>query len=276
MQKTTNYGFNKPESNDFYNIDDFNENMDVIDAKLKEVEEASGKSEELTEHIANKKNPHEVTAAQIGALTMDDVRMRYVTKTDMVQIKDDAGNWHDKERGGLAFQYLIKNGEINTEFCGDLIYEGNTYSRLSNVTAIERTIEAAEITKNGNELLIFASKAASNGVWGIPYSLGKVVDLTEYKYLKATFKISTNYTGTAEHQSSLVIRNASFNGISPYTPIAHYALLDFTTMGTSNTGTAVIDVSALSGAYDIVLDLAFRPTSNTTTLTFEVTDMWLE
>ena len=36
MQTTTNYGLNKPEASDFYNVNDFNENADKIDAALKE------------------------------------------------------------------------------------------------------------------------------------------------------------------------------------------------------------------------------------------------
>lgn len=39
MQKTANYGLNKPDQTDFYEIGDFNENMDIIDSKLKEVED---------------------------------------------------------------------------------------------------------------------------------------------------------------------------------------------------------------------------------------------
>ena len=34
MQNTTNYGLNKPDLEDFYNVNDFNENMDTIDAAL--------------------------------------------------------------------------------------------------------------------------------------------------------------------------------------------------------------------------------------------------
>ncbi len=38
MKTTKNYGLKKPESSDFYNVDDFNGNVDTIDAKLKELE----------------------------------------------------------------------------------------------------------------------------------------------------------------------------------------------------------------------------------------------
>lgn len=34
MDKTTNYGLNKPEKTDYYNVDDFNGNADIIDAEL--------------------------------------------------------------------------------------------------------------------------------------------------------------------------------------------------------------------------------------------------
>ena len=56
MKSTTNYGLNKPESTDFYNVNDFNTNMDKIDAELKK----------HANHISNKSNPHSVTKSQVG------------------------------------------------------------------------------------------------------------------------------------------------------------------------------------------------------------------
>ena len=38
MKTTTNYGLNKPEATDFYNVEDFNQNMDTIDSTLKKME----------------------------------------------------------------------------------------------------------------------------------------------------------------------------------------------------------------------------------------------
>ncbi len=35
MNKTTNYGLNKPDATDFYNIEDFNGNADIVDSQLK-------------------------------------------------------------------------------------------------------------------------------------------------------------------------------------------------------------------------------------------------
>jgi hypothetical protein len=35
MNNTTNYNLKKPESTDFYNVDDSNDNMDIIDTEMK-------------------------------------------------------------------------------------------------------------------------------------------------------------------------------------------------------------------------------------------------
>lgn len=63
MKTTTNYGFKKPEPNDHYNVDDFNESFDSIDTELKNV---SDKANTATEHLSDTNNPHKTTAAQVG------------------------------------------------------------------------------------------------------------------------------------------------------------------------------------------------------------------
>lgn len=54
--QTTNLQLTKPGKDDFYDIDVQNGNMDVIDKSI-------------ADHVANKSNPHGVTAEQIGAIT---------------------------------------------------------------------------------------------------------------------------------------------------------------------------------------------------------------
>ena len=72
MQSTTNYGLNKPESTDFYNVADFNENMDIIDGKLKEAENSTAEAKNNTNtHTSNKNNPHNVTKEQVGLSNVD-------------------------------------------------------------------------------------------------------------------------------------------------------------------------------------------------------------
>ena len=81
--RTTNYNLIKPDKTDFYNIEDFNGNADKVDAALgNKVDKVTGKGlsqNDLTDnlksryeaahgHLANTANPHQTTAAQVGAI----------------------------------------------------------------------------------------------------------------------------------------------------------------------------------------------------------------
>lgn len=109
MKTTTNYGLIKPDPSEYYDVEQFNQNMDVIDGKIKEIDKnnvpnvstnnqtptysvnstlvnlisgeklslAFGKIakaiKDLIAHLADRDNPHKVTASQVGALTSEDV-----------------------------------------------------------------------------------------------------------------------------------------------------------------------------------------------------------
>lgn len=119
MKNTENFNLKKPDISDFYNINDFNENMDVIDEEMKGIQEsisnvpnvttndqtptytkASSLSElvsgeklsvafgklakavsDLISHIGNKSNPHSVTAAQVGLGNVSNVTTNNQTPT---------------------------------------------------------------------------------------------------------------------------------------------------------------------------------------------------
>lgn len=92
MTQTDNYGLKKPGAEDFYNIEDFNGNADIVDTTLAGLEagkadlvdgkvpaeqlpdmnydpagSAAAVQTNLTAHQNNKQNPHNVTAEQAGA-----------------------------------------------------------------------------------------------------------------------------------------------------------------------------------------------------------------
>lgn len=69
--KTKNYGFDKPEMNDFADVTVLGETIDKIDTALKNVEEKANDTQAIESHIKNKNNPHGVTAEQIGAVKTD-------------------------------------------------------------------------------------------------------------------------------------------------------------------------------------------------------------
>lgn len=81
MKNTTNYGFKKPEGTDFYNVNDFNDNMDAIDTELASLQRGNILNSQalntisldlqqtdlaLEQHTGNEENPHNVTAEQVG------------------------------------------------------------------------------------------------------------------------------------------------------------------------------------------------------------------
>lgn len=75
MQNTKNYGLNKPESTDFYKVSDFNENMDIIDEKLKGAEESvkaeANNRSTADNDLLNKLNTHihDISNGGTGATT---------------------------------------------------------------------------------------------------------------------------------------------------------------------------------------------------------------
>lgn len=70
MKHTTNYNLNKPDPDDFYDIDDFNDNADIIDEELQNIkdmiptidEELSSTSENPVQNKAIYKTLNKVKA----------------------------------------------------------------------------------------------------------------------------------------------------------------------------------------------------------------------
>ena len=77
MKTTKNYGLIKPEPAEYYDVEQFNQNMDVLDEKIKEI---AKETTDFTAHVGSKNNPHGITAAQIGALTGSKVKNNLTTE----------------------------------------------------------------------------------------------------------------------------------------------------------------------------------------------------
>lgn len=92
MEYTQNYNLKKPGQEDFYNVEDFNENADIIDQKLKEIEDK-------TQHInvtldtswLGSAAPYSNSVAVTGILETDtpiiDVVMSGTYSTDEARIE---------------------------------------------------------------------------------------------------------------------------------------------------------------------------------------------
>ena len=106
MQTTTNYGLKKPEVTEFYDVQVNNDNMDAIDAKMKEIENAAGGSQALTEHIEDTDNPHSVTKAQVGLSNVPNVSTNNQTPT--YAVPDTATALESGEKLSVAMGKIAK------------------------------------------------------------------------------------------------------------------------------------------------------------------------
>lgn len=106
MRKTTNYGFNKPEVTDFYNVDDFNENMDAIDEELKKVADSSANSEVIIGEHLSTNNPHGITKTDVGLSNVPNVSTNNQTPT--YTVPDAASELSSGEKLSVAFGKIAK------------------------------------------------------------------------------------------------------------------------------------------------------------------------
>lgn len=93
MKKTTNYNLAKPDQEDFYNVDDFNGNMDIIDQALGNTEGL----DEIKEKVTNINNNVGTTTDPAGTTT---------TGTVMGKLNNLLSNW---TVGKIALLDTIRN-----------------------------------------------------------------------------------------------------------------------------------------------------------------------
>lgn len=105
MQTTENLGLRKPEAGDFYNVEDMNYNSDVLDAKLKEIEDASD-PQALGQHTNDKENPHGVTKTQVGLGNVPNVATNDQTPT--YTVPSEMAELSSGEKLGVAMGKIAK------------------------------------------------------------------------------------------------------------------------------------------------------------------------
>ena len=82
MKNTTNYSLLLPDETDLYKIEDSNSNMQIIDAQLKNNEDAlENITSNYGNHASDKSNPHGVTKAQLGLENVPNVTTNNQTPT---------------------------------------------------------------------------------------------------------------------------------------------------------------------------------------------------
>ena len=148
MNHTPYYNLNKPEGPEYYNVEDFNQNADIIDNAL-------------YEHVIDKGNPHSVTKAQIGLgnvnNTSDLQKPISLAVQDALNAKADKGSLVTGVKGNSESEYRI--GQVN-------ITKANIgLSNVQNVTTNGQTPTFTTATtlaniKSGETLTVMLGKIA--------------------------------------------------------------------------------------------------------------------
>lgn len=175
MQKTTNYDLNKPDKEDFYNIEDFNANAEAIDAKLKELEESSNTANTgLSSHTKDKANPHGVTKAQVGLSNVPNVSTNDQTPTYTEATSNTA--LVSGEKLSVAFGKIAKAVSSFISHLGDTV---------GHITSAERTkwnakLDATATAVNADKLDNLDSTAFMRSVNGYGSNLFGSYDLNTW------------------------------------------------------------------------------------------------
>lgn len=98
---TENFKLKKPEQTDFYNIDDFNGNADIIDAELKNAKEGNEKNEESIRGLVNPEFDDSGNVEGIGGFP--DFLRTMVSKSNIFQFMRNAK---------AGFQFVLHAGQI--------------------------------------------------------------------------------------------------------------------------------------------------------------------
>ena len=115
--KTSNYGLTKPLPEEFYDVKVQNDNMDKIDTTLKA----------LSDHTVNRKNPHNVTAEQIGAASKEDLNKLNATEISVIlpanAWEDNAQEVFNENFTNDAHSYLVAPSiQHMKEYAGSQVY----------------------------------------------------------------------------------------------------------------------------------------------------------
>lgn len=131
--------------------------IDVVTAdkeKWDKVTEKANQSD-LNSHTTNKNNPHEVTAAQVGAYTKEEADGKFVKPTDTIASAAHANTANSASNADYATR-------ANQDAAGNVITD--TYETKTNVNALQTRVKAIEddYLKEADEFIIDCGSSSKN------------------------------------------------------------------------------------------------------------------
>ena len=173
MQKTANYGLNKPELTDNYDVTDQNTNMDVIDTKLKELESNSSIDAHVTDtvvHITSEERDSWNAKIDSSGGT---VNGKITTKE--LEVSDG----HLEMSGDISYIDFHFGGDMSVDFTTRIIeYSKGQIEIINGVDQGKRLLintdkltESNSVLHTGNSVPVVVSTTApadTTAVWIVP------------------------------------------------------------------------------------------------------------
>jgi len=168
MQNTTNYNLNKPEGTDFVKVEFLNENADIIDDKLKELEDGLNNIDfsSITQQIATHTNNQQIHVTQVKqdswTATTQTVGTNksnwdngYNTYLRFQEYGQVITNWNNAIKNGFYMAQGASNAPDSSWFMGTAIVHADNF-------IVQKVMAFTE----PNETMREFERSKVNGVWG--------------------------------------------------------------------------------------------------------------
>ena len=134
MKYTPNYGLKKPEQDDFYNVEDFNENANIIDEKLKEIEDEIENIDAPVTSVNEKTGDVVLTADDVGAETPTGAQAK--ASTAEANAKNYADETKVSKAGDTITGILTMDGGNAINFGGKFQIAYNSATNSLDITVV--------------------------------------------------------------------------------------------------------------------------------------------
>lgn len=161
MQKTTNYGFPKPEDDDFFNVKDFADMMDKVDETLAKIENAgsiyvggntlsseAAVNDENAEYLTLRKNSSSISNVALFAKSLD---VKIGTYSVMFRMKVS-----DITKSDAIISVKIRKGSAAGELIKEIRISPNTFDANNKYKILGTIVDFGEV-KKGTKMYVEAS-----------------------------------------------------------------------------------------------------------------------
>lgn len=205
METTTNYGLKKPGQDEFYDVGDFNDNMDKIDAELKKCSEAAGNPMEAVTEFTPATDRENIKSGEKLGTALGKIA-KFLADLKAAAFKSVANNLTTTEEGSVldARQGTVLQAEIDqvnsdlTELSTYKVINLSTALSVGSSVTLSELIDAREVVAYAN-IMQFTVKQCEKGITArsATYNTWDGNNSTYYQVYHVTVDFSTGKVSLA-------------------------------------------------------------------------------